>query len=244
MGNPTNNVGVGVDFDPPKKVVFCIPTYTKPFAECLEALGKSIPLIEEAGWLHDTVVEVGCPYISHARSVMLHKALRLGATVIVFIDHDLSWEPEDLLTLADADGDVVAGTYRFKRDSVDFMGALMPDVNGLPQERSDGGLRAHSVPAGFLKITTKCVNQIIREYPELCYLDEYFPHVDLFNHGAYKNAWWGEDYAFSRRWLEAGGDIVILPHLQLVHHSLDGESYNGTYADYLMSLPGGSNHKD
>ena len=43
--------------------------------------------------------------------------------------------------------------------------------------------------------------------------------VDLFNHGAHDGAWYGEDYAFSRNWLALGGDIWIVPDLNLTHHS-------------------------
>jgi hypothetical protein len=42
---------------------------------------------------------------------------------------------------------------------------------------------------------------------------------NLFNHGAWNGIWYGEDYAFSRRWLEKCGDIWIVPNLKLNHHS-------------------------
>ena len=64
------------------------------------------------------VHEVGSPYISAARATMLRKALDAKADVIVFIDHDLSWRPGDLLKLIETTGDVVGGTYRFKQDEV------------------------------------------------------------------------------------------------------------------------------
>src|SRR5574343_444851 len=99
---------------PAKYVVFCIPTVKQPYQVTLDSLKASLPLIEEAGWKHSMVYEVGSPYISCARSTMLRKALDAMATHIVFIDHDLSWEPQDLLTLIEAEGDVVSGNYRFK----------------------------------------------------------------------------------------------------------------------------------
>ena len=170
---------------------------------------------------------------------MLRKALDAKADVIVFIDHDVSWQPEDLLTLIEAKGNVVAGTYRFKNDSGEFMGTVLPDIEGNVQIREDGGVRAHSIPAGFLKITKECVDKFIDSYPELCYGAKYSPSVDIFNHGAHKGVWYGEDYSFARRWREAGGEIVILPHLQISHWA-DGVEYAGTYHDYLCKQPGGS----
>jgi hypothetical protein len=196
-------------------------------------------LIEAAGWTHSLVYEVGSPYISCARATMLRKALDAMATTIVFIDHDLSWEPQDLVTLIEAKGDVVAGMYRFKKDEVEFMGSLIPDINGFPQIRPDGGVKGNFIPAGFLKITRRGVARFIKAYPELCYGDPCNPCVDLFNHGAYEGMWYGEDYSFARRWRELGGEIVILPQLNITHHSPD-KSYGGTYHDFLCQQPGGS----
>lgn len=224
---------------PDRHVVFCVPTVTKPYQCTLDSIRDSVPLIDDAGWKHSIVYEVGSPYISCARATMLRKALNAAATHIVFIDHDLSWDAPDLLTLIEAEGDVVAGTYRFKKDEVEFMGTLMPDIHGNPQIRSDGGVRAHYIPAGFLKITRNAVSRFIKAYPELVFGELCNPSVDLFNHGAHEGQWYGEDYAFSRRWRDLGGDIVILPQLNLVHHSPD-KAYGGTFHDYLCQQPGGS----
>ena len=226
-----------------KLVVFCIPTVTQPYQCTLDSLKASLPLIESAGWAHRIVYEVGSPYISCARSIMLRKALDAMATHIVFIDHDLSWEPQDLLDLIESQGDVVAGTYRFKTDDGQFMGALQPDINGFPQVREDGAVKAHFVPAGFLKVTRIGISRFIQAYPELTYGDKCNPCVDLFNHGAHEGRWYGEDYAFSRRWRELGGEIYILPHLNLVHHNPD-KAFGGTFHDYLCAQPGGSADPD
>lgn len=222
------------------KVIFCVPTYTRPYKVTLDSIEKSLPLIKADGWDESMVSEVGSPYISCARATMLRKALDAGADVVVFIDHDISWEPEDLLTLINTEGDVVAGTYRYKREPVEYMGALLPYPDGQPQIRqSDGALRAFCAPAGFLKITRKCVNTFIDHFPELCYGEKCNPTVDLFNHGAFEGVWYGEDYAFCRRWRETGGEVVIVPDLNISHWQDDTE-YKGNFHKYLQGRPGGS----
>lgn len=223
------------------KVAFCVPTLTKPYQACLDSLAASIPLIQAAGWDDVMVSEVGCPYVSHARATMLRKALDAKADVIVFIDHDLSWRPADLLKLIETEGHVVAGLYRFKKPEVEYMGALFPGIDGKPVVRGDGALSAHSVPAGFLKITSRAVHVFIEAYPELTYGDKFAPHVDLFNHGAHKGVWYGEDYAFSRNWRDAGGEIWVVPDLDLTHHT-HGEAFPGNYHRFLRAQPGGSDH--
>lgn len=221
------------------KVVFCIPTMTRPYQVCLDSLAASIPLIRAAGWEEGMVSEIGCPYISAARSTMLRKALDAGADVIVFIDHDLSWKPEDLLKLIETEGDVVAGTYRFKKDAEEYMGVIQDDANALPVTREDGCIKATRVPAGFLKITKGAVNHFMSEYPHLCYGPKFNLSVDLFNHGAHNGAWWGEDYAFSRNWLAIGGEIWLVPDLDIAHHTTE-KAYPGNFHRFLMVQPGGS----
>jgi len=161
--------------------------------------------------------------------------------VIVFLDYDLSWRPPDLLTLIEQPGDVVAGLYRFKKDEVEYMGVISTNGDGTPRVYPDGTLRAEKVPAGFLKITTAAVDRFMKAHPELTYGPVFNPSTDLFNHGAYQGVWWGEDFSFSRRWRECGGEIVVIPDLSLVHHSSD-VAYPGNFHEFLMACPGGVNH--
>jgi glycosyltransferase involved in cell wall biosynthesis len=230
-----------------RKVIFCIPTITKPYQECLDSLAASIPLIHEAGWEEGMANSIGSPYISHARATMLRKAQDAQADVIVFIDHDLSWEPKDLLTLIETPGEVVAGTYRFKHEPEEYMGKLLPDINGLPQVRSDGCVLAHCVPAGFLKITREGLSKFMFHYPHLQYIEEGTLTCDLFNHGVHKGVWYGEDYSFSRNWNDCGGQIWVIPNLNVDHHTKNIENgevivtkYKGNFHQYLLKQPGGS----
>lgn len=222
-----------------KKVIFCIPTIKKPYQQTLDSLAASIPLIQAHGWDDGLVNSIGCPYISAARATMLRKALDAKADAIVFIDHDLSWRPHDLLKLLETEGDFVVGTYRFKKFDVEYMGQLLAGDDGRPIVRDDGALQAFCAPAGFMKITPKAVNRLIEKYPELCYGERHAPHFDFFNHGAYKHVWYGEDYAACRRWLEIGEKLWLVPDLDLTHWQGD-EAFPGNFHQYLLRQPGGS----
>lgn len=221
------------------KVVICTPTLTKPHERYLAALEASVPALDAAGIEHQTVFEVGCPYISHARAAMTRKALDAKADVIVYIDHDVEWEPQDLLRLIQVDEPVVAGLYRFKKDDEEYMGTVRTDGEGRPIVRADGLVNADWVPAGFLKVTRAAINTIMTEYPELMYGEKSSPCIDLFNHGAHNGTWYGEDYAFSRRWNERCGLIWIVPDLNLTHHSAE-RGYPGNWHNFMRRQPGGS----
>lgn len=220
------------------KVAFCVPSLNGPTAPFVAALEGSLSLIRAAGWEDCAVEERGCPYISYARATMLRKALDANADVIVFIDYDVSWKPQDLLTLIATEGDVVAGTYRFKTDDEQYMGTWQTDASGYPRLRADGCFLADRVPAGFLKITKAAVDRFMKAHPELIFGVRYSPTVDLFNHGVIDGVWYGEDYAFSKRWREAGGEIALIPDLDIDHHS-STTAYRGNLHRFMMRQPGG-----
>jgi len=120
------------------------------------------------------------------------------------------------------------------------MGAPLTDAAGNVQMVADGTLRGHRAPAGFLKVTKEAVDRFMKAYPELCYGPAYAPAVDLFNHGAHEGVWYGEDYAFCRRWIDCGGELWIVPDLDLTHHG-ETQAYPGNYHDFLTRQPGGVN---
>jgi glycosyltransferase involved in cell wall biosynthesis len=224
--------------DRKRKVVFCVPIVQRPYPKFIESLENSIPLIHDAGWDEELVQEINNPYISGARSKMLRKALDHNADVIVFLDYDLEWEPRALLDLIETDGDVIAGTYRCKIKEEQYMGAMYSKPDGTPEVREDGCIRASVVPAGFLKLTTNAIDLFMGAYPELTYGPRYRQNVDLFNHGVHERLWWGEDYAFARRYREKCGHIWIKPDLNITHWMGD-KSYPGNLHMFLRRQPGG-----
>ena len=228
--------------EPPKKkkVVFCTPSLSGPTAPYIKSLEDSIPLITGAGWEEGYAQQIGCPYISAARANMLRAALDAKAHVIVFIDYDVSWDPQDLLKLIETEGDVVAGTYRCKIDEEQYMGVIEYDGEGRPVVReTDGAISAKLIPAGFLKVTEAAIDAFMGAYPELCYGPRFHQSVDLFNHGVHDRVWWGEDYSFARRWKEKCGPIWVVPNLNIDHHTKE-KVYKGNFHRFLLKLPGGS----
>lgn len=222
------------------KIVIATPTVSRPHDAYLAALEASVPALDAAGIDHSTVFEIGCPYISSARAQMLAKAMKHGADVVMFIDHDVAWDPPSLLKVLQTPDDVVCGTYRYKRDHEEYMGThCVYGENNLPLVRaSDGAIEAVWVPAGFLKVTRAAIEKFSRYFPELLYGPDR-DHVDLFNHGAHRGIWYGEDYAFSRNWHTLGGEIWLVPDLNLDHHSPQ-KCYSGNYHRFLRRRPGGA----
>lgn len=218
------------------KVAICTPTVTRPYDAYLASLEASVPALDAAGIEHSTVFEVGNPYISAARAAMLQKALKWGADVIVFIDHDIAWRPQDLVKLINTPGEVVAGMYRYKKDDEQYMGATHDDPEDhKPMGRADGCLLASRIPAGFMKITREGVERFRAAFPDLAINEG---GLDLFNHGVHNGIWYGEDMAFSRRWHdEMRQPIWVIPDLQLDHHDKTNV-FQGNLHKFLMAQPG------
>lgn len=225
------------------KVVFATPSLSGPTAPYIKSLEQSIPLITAAGWEEGYVQELQNPYISAARAIMTRKALDAKADVVVYLDYDLSWDARDLLTLLESDADVVAGTYRYKKPEVEYMGEIISNAHGTPLVRKDGCIAMNWVPAGFLKVTKNALQKFMRAYPELLYGERDSPSVDLFNHGAHKGVWYGEDVAFCRNWRAIGGEVWLTPNLNINHHTVK-EVFNGNMHEFLLRQPGGSHFKE
>lgn len=226
----------------PFKVVFCIPTRDKPSAPTIASLEASLPLVEAAGYDHALTHETGNPYISGARANCLKRAINGKGDIFIFIDDDVSWRPEDMLKLIQTEGEVVSGTYRTKEDDPNYMGHILQDKKtGRPiSMREDGCFECACVPAGFLKVTKEAVAKFMHGYPNLCYGPPWDQAVDLFNHGAHKGLWFGEDYAFCRNWRDIGGKVWLIPDMEIYHHDWKtGDIYKGNFHQYMLRQPGG-----
>ncbi len=236
----------------PTKVVFGIPIpkNDKPYPQLVDALERSLPLIEAAGFEHGLTYSTGNPYISGARAEITRKAMDAKADVIVYLDYDISFDPENMVTLLQTPGEVVGGTYRCKVEENVYMGAVYndPETN-KPLGRADGCIKARTLPAGFLKVTTTGLDRFMRAYPELCYGPQYSLSVDLFNHGAHQGIWWGEDYAFCRNFEACGGECWLIPNMNIDHWQrfkneetglTDYKRYPGNFHEFMLRQPGGA----
>ncbi len=222
------------------KVVFCTPTRDRPHPAYLKALEASIPALEAAGIEHSTTFEVGCPYISSAMATLARKALDTMPDALVFLDDDMSWTPEGLVKLVTSTEDVVGGTYRFKKDEVEYMGCLVTNDEGRPAVvRPDGLVLAKWMPSGFLKVTANAIDKFMKAYPELICGPRYHPPIDLFHHGAHEGIWYGQDYAFCRNYAAKCGHVWLMPDLDLTHH-FGERRFEGNFHEFLLRQPGGS----
>lgn len=222
------------------KVVFCTPTRVKPHDAYLAAMEASVPLLDAHGIEHSIAFEVGCPYISSAMATLSRKALDKSPDALIYLDDDVSWDPLSLLALIESPEDVIGGTYRFKKEPVEYMGMLATGPDSKPIGEFGKKLLAKWLPSGFLKISANAINEFMKAYPELICGPRYHPTIDLFNHGAHEGIWYGQDYAFCRNYAAKCGKVWLLPNLNIDHNDWNSDRvYPGNFHEFLRSQPGG-----
>ena len=80
----------------------------------------------------------------------------------------------------------------------------------------------------------EAVMAFAKNYPQLMFGDPMRPGLDMFNHGAMDGVWFGEDYAFSKRWNDIGGEIWLIPDLNIDHWRGD-TCYKGNFHEHLIN---------
>ena len=57
------------------RLTLCVPTIRRPYQQLLDSIKAAVPALDAAGIEHSMVSEVGNPYVSQTRNVMLRKTL-------------------------------------------------------------------------------------------------------------------------------------------------------------------------
>lgn len=171
------------------------------------------------------------------------------ATDLVLIDDDVAWKSPDFFRLLSHPVDIVGATYRFKRDDKEGF-PLNWDHDQIeydgenPRLRTTptGLLKVLDLPTGFLRITRRCVEDMISAYGARSYWDTIaeapawalfdFDHVferdpSPSRPGGYR----GEDYVFCRRYRDIGGSVYLDPELRIDH--IGKKVFPGCVADWL-----------
>lgn len=167
-------------------------------------------------------------------------------THLFWIDADIGFEPDAALRLLLAGREVVAGVYPQKTDGwpagglaqalpagstrEDFAArhARFPfnPLPGVQRADADGFVEVLDAPTGFMLIARTVFERLATAMPELRYTPDagdhanaHLPHWRFFDtlaepgNGRYLS----EDYAFCRRWQQAGGRVFVDVQSRLVH---------------------------
>lgn len=183
--------------------------------------------------------------ITRGRSALVSRFLDTPrATHLLFIDSDITFDPDQVTRLVRADKDFVAAFYpakiidwdllaqRFGRTAetlpesgLAYVGAL---AEGADAARDGDFAKAIYAGTGFQLIKRAVFTRMIAAYPELKYSGVHaYPRVARPSDNLYAlfdcmidpetGVYLSEDYAFCRRWRALGGEIWLDLKSKLVH---------------------------
>lgn len=232
----------------------------------------------QAGLRHMNSTLTNESLVTRARNTLTATFLSFpDATHLFFIDADIGFQPDDVLRMVARDKDIIAGVYPKKSVAwprvleavkrgggvkemeeaaadfvVNFKANPSDDAPGRNViEVNDGLIEVLDAGTGFMCIKRSVIERMIREYPELRYVND-LPmagidtSADIFYslfdtiHCPDTNRYLSEDYAFCRRWQKIGGRVFIDPFVTLTHtgsHVHVGRLMNVLRSETTTPLP-------
>ena len=208
------------------KVMLATTAYENPDA----SYTFSISAAREELLCHDFDVAyyllTGNCHVDDARNSIVAHFLKSDCDDLVFIDADVSFEAEDLVTLCGFyDVDIVGGVYPWRR--MGERGSTMPVrmLKNTPSPDEQGLIEVEGLPTGFMRIRRKVLEEMARispYYHAASHPDMDIPLIfdrakpsDEWRHAAFNR--WGGDLRFCMNWREMGGKVHVYPEFHLGH---------------------------
>lgn len=196
-----------------QKVLLATTAYDSPDASYTFSIARSREALSAAGIQSGYYLLQGNCHVDDARNAVVRDFLESDCTELVFLDADVSWEPEALVALCNIDKDLVGGIYPYRRESDE---ETMP-VRHLPEIKVEGNLiEVEGLPTGFMKIRRHVIETMAATAKHFL-KDDGKPHPVLFERDYFGGGRRGGDIHFCMNWREMGGKVYAAPELRLGH---------------------------
>lgn len=179
-----------------------VPTYgtikTKTFVSIVKfvkSVSYDVPVITQIG-----------SYIQDNRETIVETAIEHKMTHLLFIDHDMIFEPEAVHSLVQRNKDIIGAPFALRTESSRFATVKGTDPHGnkIWEEYPDGLIKCCAVGTGFMLINLEVFKKIPKPWFQLEYDDK-------------GELQYGEDMSFCRKAREAGFDIFCDSKVNLLH---------------------------
>lgn len=217
-----------------RKVMLATTAYDSPDASYTFAIGQSRAYLADRGIMTAYALLSGDCHVDDARNRVVAHFLDTDCSDLVFIDADVSWEPQGLLDIIRTEGDIVGAVYPHRQAESDrgqFPAAIM-EGRGVDHL---GRLQMEHLPTGFVRISRRVLEGL--DYKAEHYHTQAHSCVGLLfsrqlasggNGQTYGRI--GGDVSFFRRAVSYGFDVFALPHVRL------GHAYKGVRWDSLTAM--------
>lgn len=185
---------------------------------------------------HEVISDIvaGGSIITKVRNGIVKRFIDSKADVLVFIDADMTFEPQDVVKLIDAPFDVSVLNYRARNNNVTWMAQPIEENGELVgiQNGTDIWLQTKRAGTGIMAIRRQTIEELSLRYSDLVYDDNCVKTLALFDFQLQNGQYYGEDYTFCKRLEAIGGQIFILANAYTGH--VGDTVYGGNYHEHLQ----------
>jgi hypothetical protein len=229
-----------------KKVLIATPMYNSTcnanYAISMIKLFQHFKETEELKL--DTLFALNESLITKTRSMIAHAFMNSDNTHLLFIDSDISFEPEELIRMVNCDKDITCGIYPKK--NIDWHKVYRAALRGTPpgrlsefastklviptpgaEEDEDGLIEVERAATGFMLIKREVFEKLADSVNSFrledsvdnvsTAPDEQFKEYFLSGPDPDTGVYLHEDFNFCRMWRKIGGKIHAAPWVYLQH---------------------------
>jgi hypothetical protein len=175
-------------------------------------------------------IDIRCVFLANesilpmARNELFRLAYDDKYDVMVFIDDDEYWDAQVLIDIVKSNKSVITVPVVNKSDTNPITYNIwMPKK--METDPADGYFKVQKTGTGFLKMSSKVVEDLWTTNPELEFRGKKLRNI--CEYGSLAGGFVGEDISLSRKILELGYDIWVNPHYTVSH--IGNKMYKGDF---------------
>ncbi len=196
------------------------------------SVAQGVALLRERGFAVNHLFHADLQFVEVARNLIVKRFLERhpDATDLFFIDDDVGFPPHKLIEFVERPEPVLAGVYPLKTPIGKpmcwpvslFTEACVGEGDDKTDRRlmvQNGLIRAHQVPAGFLRIKRHVLERMADNAQIYGFEDNgsLVTVFEIFERGRVDGEFRGEDTWFCRKCVEMGIEIWVDPDIAFEH---------------------------
>jgi len=185
----------------------------------------------------------GCSVVSRVRNLIVKDFMASECTDLMFIDSDITFDPQDIFRLmawnTDPKKGIVGGIPVARKKGQIYISTLDQDEEGGIYMNAYGLVKAKRIATAFMLIRRDVIQTLIDNHPEWRYHDDRVEngHPDKFCYSVFDfqskpDGYVGEDYTFCDRAREHGYEVWIDPTIKLGH--LGMTEFTGSFGEEFL----------
>ena len=211
-----------------RKVIIATPSYDgKLCTEYVVSLIDTIALCNKNG------ISVELFTLSHvsltqvARNSLFAKAYSENPECVIWLDADISWNPQDFLYLVNSDKDIIGAAYPRKVPQDLYVVKCFE-----PLDQVNDIIKVAGLGFGFIKLSYKVISDLWNISEP--YYDDVFYHKNVFDVKIKNGELWSEDAEACQKILDLGYDIYLDKRIRCDH--IGDKRYESNFYEWVNNL--------